>query len=101
MAVDNKQVFIGSFNFDPRSANLNTEIGVIINSPPLAIAVHKTMDDNLKKYAYKLVLDSQNKINWLKETPQGIVTLRKEPKMKWWQKAGIKVISWLPIEGFM
>ena len=59
------------------------------------------MDEHLKKYAYKLVLDSQNKINWLKETPQGIVTLRKEPKMKWWQKAGIKVISWLPIEGFM
>ena len=101
MALDNKQVFIGSFNFDPRSANLNTEIGVIINSPPLANAVHKTMDDNLKKYAYKLVLDSQQKINWLKETPQGIVTLRKEPKMKWWQKAGVKIISWLPIEGFM
>ena len=101
MALDNKQVFIGSFNFDPRSANLNTEIGVIINSPPLANAVHKTMDVNLKKYAYKLVLDSQQKINWLKETPQGIVTLRKEPKMKWWQKAGVKVISWLPIEGFM
>ena len=101
MALDNKQVFIGSFNFDPRSANLNTEIGVIINSPPLANAVHKTMDDNLKKYAYKLVLNSQQKINWLKETPQGIVTLRKEPKMKWWQKAGVKIISWLPIEGFM
>jgi len=101
MAIDNKQVFIGSFNFDPRSANLNTEIGVIINSPPLANAVHETMDDNLKKYAYKLILDSQQKINWLKETPQGIITLRKEPKMKWWQKAGMKVISWLPIEGFM
>ena len=32
MALDDKQVFIGSFNFDPRSANLNTEIGVILNS---------------------------------------------------------------------
>lgn len=101
MAIDNKQVFIGSFNFDPRSANLNTEIGVIINSPPLANAVHKTMDENLKKYAYKLVLDSQNNINWIRATPQGTITFKKEPKMKWWQKAGIKVISWLPIEGFM
>lgn len=101
MALDNKQVFIGSFNFDPRSANLNTEIGVIIDSPPLASAVHKTMDSNLKKYAYKLVLNSQNKINWLKQTPQGVITLTKEPKMKWWQKAGVKIISWLPIEGFM
>lgn len=101
MALDDKQVFIGSFNFDPRSANLNTEIGVIINSPPLATAVHKTMDANLKNYAYKLVLTSEQKINWQRETPKGTVTLTKEPKMKWWQKAGVKFISWLPIEGFM
>ena len=101
MALDDKQVFIGSFNFDPRSANLNTEIGVILNSQPLAQAVHQTMDQNLKKYAYKLVLDSQNNINWLQETPEGIKIYTKEPKVKWWQKAGLKIISWLPIEGFM
>ena len=101
MAIDEKQVFIGSFNFDPRSANLNTEIGVIINSPPLAKAVHQTMDNNLKKYAYKLVLNAEQQINWQRQTPQGIVTLTKEPKMKWWQKAGVKFISWLPIEGYM
>lgn len=101
MALDDKQVFIGSFNFDPRSANLNTEIGVILNSQPLAQAVHKTMDQNLKKYAYKLVLDSQNNINWKQATPEGVKIYTKEPKMKWWQKASLKVISWLPIEGFM
>lgn len=101
MAIDEKQVFIGSFNFDPRSANLNTEIGVIINSPPLAIAVHKTMDANLKKYAYKLVLSPEQKITWQHQTPQGLEILTKEPKMKWWQKAGVKFISWLPIEGYM
>lgn len=101
MALDDKQVFIGSFNFDPRSANLNTEIGVILDSKPLAKAVHYNMDQSLKKYAYKLVLDSKNKINWQYESPKGTQILTKEPKMKWWQKAGVKVISWLPIEGFM
>ncbi|WP_445206304.1 phospholipase D family protein [Acinetobacter sp. KS-LM10] len=101
MALDDKQVFIGSFNFDPRSANLNTEIGVILNSKPLANAVHRTMDENLKKYAYKLVLDSKNNINWKQATPNGIRVLTKEPKMKWWQRVGVKMISWLPIEGFM
>ena len=101
MALDDKQVFIGSFNFDPRSANLNTEIGVILNSKNLANAVHRTMDGNLEKYAYKLVLDPNQKINWLHQTPEGTKTLTEEPKMKWWQRAGIKMISWLPIEGFM
>ncbi|APR69382.1 phospholipase [Acinetobacter haemolyticus] len=101
MALDEKQVFIGSFNFDPRSAYLNTEIGVLLNSPPLAQAVHTTMDQNLTKFAYKLVLDANNKITWQRQTPQGPIIYRKEPKMKWWQRAGMKVISWLPIEGFM
>ncbi|NHC04862.1 phospholipase D family protein [Acinetobacter sp. 187] len=101
MALDDKQVFIGSFNFDPRSSNLNTEIGVILDSKPLANAVHSTMDQNLRKYAYKLVLDSNDKINWKYQTPSGEQTLTKEPKMKWWQKAGVKMISWLPLEGFM
>ncbi|EPG7461151.1 hypothetical protein LF332_002631, partial [Acinetobacter baumannii] len=26
---------------------------------------------------------------------------KKEPEMKWWQKAGMKLLSWLPLEGFM
>ncbi|MBS1135759.1 MAG: hypothetical protein H6R02_2900, partial [Burkholderiaceae bacterium] len=35
-AVDGKRVFVGSFNFDPRSARLNTEMGMVIDSPKLA-----------------------------------------------------------------
>ncbi|MFD1438796.1 phospholipase D family protein [Acinetobacter terrae] len=102
MAIDQKQVFIGSFNFDPRSAYLNTEIGVLLDSPNLARAVHQTMDQNLSKYAYKLVLNANNKINWkIKRQDGSIKTYFKEPKMKWWQKAGVKIISWLPLEGFM
>ena len=102
MAIDQKQVFIGSFNFDPRSAYLNTEIGVLLDSPNLAKSVHQTMDQNLSKYAYKLALNANNKINWkIKRHDGSTKPYLKEPKMKWWQKAGIKVISWLPIEGFM
>ncbi|WP_288416906.1 phospholipase D family protein [uncultured Acinetobacter sp.] len=101
MEVDQKQVFIGSFNFDPRSSYLNTEIGVVLNSPPLAQAVHQTMDQQLTKYAYKLVLDANHKINWYRQTPTGTKVYTKEPRMKWWQKAGVKLVSWLPIEGFM
>ena len=102
MALDEKQVFIGSFNFDPRSAYLNTEIGVLLNSPRLAKAVHYTMDENLSKYAYKLVLNADQRINWQIKLSNGNVrTYSHEPKIKWWKKAGLKVISWLPLEGFM
>jgi len=102
MALDEKQVFIGSFNFDPRSAYLNTEIGVLLNSPPLARAVHHTMDENLSKYAYKLMLDANQRMNWKIKLDNGKTRIyHKEPKMKWWQRSGMKMLSWLPIEGFM
>ena len=32
-AVDRQRVFVGSFNLDPRSARLNTEMGVVLESP--------------------------------------------------------------------
>lgn len=101
MSLDNKQVFIGSFNFDPRSAYLNTEIGVVLNSPPLANKIHETIDTHINRYAYKLVLDENGKIKWQLQTETETITYEKEPKMKWWQKAGMKIISWLPLEGFM
>lgn len=101
MSVDNKQVFIGSFNIDPRSAYLNTEIGVILDSPPLATMVHETIDQHINRYAYKLVLDDQGKITWQLQTNNATLIYNKEPRIKWWQKAGLKIISWLPLEGFM
>ncbi|ALH95266.1 phospholipase D-like domain-containing protein [Acinetobacter equi] len=102
MAIDEKQVFIGSFNFDPRSSYLNSEIGVLLNSPALAKGVHETMDDHLSKYAYKLILDANQKINWQLTKPNGEVrTLTKEPKMRWYHKALLKITSWLPVEGLM
>src|SRR5690606_7107353 len=39
LAVDGTRVFIGSFNFDPRSLLLNTEMGVLIDSPTMARAM--------------------------------------------------------------
>jgi putative cardiolipin synthase len=34
--VDDREVFLGSMNLDPRSAELNTELGLIIESPEMA-----------------------------------------------------------------
>jgi len=36
MVIDGHIIFIGTFNLDPRSANLNTEVGVLIDSVELA-----------------------------------------------------------------
>lgn len=43
MVIDHKTVYIGTFNFDPRSENLNTEVGVIVNDTKLAKQVQQTI----------------------------------------------------------
>jgi putative cardiolipin synthase len=47
MVVDSKALFIGTFNFDPRSQNLNTEVGVIIRDEGLAKAVEAAIETDM------------------------------------------------------
>lgn len=48
MVVDNEITVIGTFNLDPRSANLNTECIVIVNSKKISKGVLKGMEEELK-----------------------------------------------------
>lgn len=64
-AVDGRLVFIGSFNFDPRSARLNTEMGFVIESESLASSTHQRFIASLHDKAFQLVLAPRRKINWI------------------------------------
>ena len=48
MVVDRKITVIGTFNLDPRSANLNTECVVIVNSETIAAGVLEGMEEEFK-----------------------------------------------------
>ncbi|MCW8934924.1 MAG: phospholipase D family protein [Gammaproteobacteria bacterium] len=48
MVVDDSIVFIGTFNLDPRSENLNTEVGVIAKDPELARAVKREIEIDMQ-----------------------------------------------------
>lgn len=48
MVVDGKTAVIGTFNLDPRSANLNTECLVIVHSQQIAAEVLTGMEEELK-----------------------------------------------------
>jgi putative cardiolipin synthase len=43
MVIDGETLFVGTFNFDPRSANLNTEVGVLIRNPGLAGQIERNI----------------------------------------------------------
>jgi cardiolipin synthase C len=48
LVIDSKSVFIGTYNFDPRSQNLNTEIGVVVHSEALAKAVEGRIETDMR-----------------------------------------------------
>jgi putative cardiolipin synthase len=48
MVIDDKTIFIGTFNLDPRSANLNTEVGVLINNYELARQLKKSIERDIE-----------------------------------------------------
>jgi putative cardiolipin synthase len=53
-AVDGAKIFVGSFNFDPRSARLNTELGFVVDSAVLAGRLAATFDTVIPQRAYEV-----------------------------------------------
>lgn len=100
-SIDSRKVFVGSFNFDPRSIHLNTELGFVIESPVLA---KKVSDDFYRAYinhAYQVQVSENNTLYWLEydETSDDkTIRYNNEPNASVWQRMAANVISWFPID---
>jgi putative cardiolipin synthase len=51
--VDTSRIFVGSFNLDPRSAHLNTEMGAVIESETLARQLAQAFATTIPEAAYE------------------------------------------------
>ncbi len=101
MVIDHRRVFVGSMNFDPRSVALNTEMGVIVDSPGLADAIeqffaHATAPDN----AYRVELDHGH-LRWTGQDDGKAVEFDHDPGASRWQRAKLRMLRLLPIEGLL
>ena len=97
-AVDNETLFIGSFNMDPRSVNLNTENGVVIHNPELTRHFKQTLLSNVPLNAYEVQLDEQQRLVWLEHSDNGVTVYHHEPKAGWFKRAMVRFLSWFPLE---
>jgi cardiolipin synthase C len=97
-SVDRSRVFVGSFNFDPRSAKLNTEMGFIIDSPALAARVEEKLSRGLLTNAFEVRLSSSGKIQWIEHLEGQRRCHHIEPGTSLWQRGLIRFLSLLPIE---
>lgn len=99
-AVDHSLVFIGSYNVDPRSANINTELGVLIRDPLLASQIHHALQNPqlLRGQAYELKLNDRGLLEW-HTINDGTPTLyRNEPNTNLKDRMGIVLLGLMPID---
>jgi putative cardiolipin synthase len=97
--VDRKEVFIGSFNFDPRSAYINTELGVIIESPVIAADLAKGIDENIEAQTFEVFLNEKGQLRWRGMANGEEVIFDKEPQTTWSQRFMAGFFRMLPIRG--
>jgi len=99
---DREILFIGSFNFDPRSYGQNTEIGIVFHSPQLAGMIGKYFDDTILDNAYKLELvttkEGNEVLKWLEKDGDRQIVYYREPEASLWRRLFVGIASILPIE---
>lgn len=84
LVIDAKTVFIGTFNFDPRSENLNTEVGAIVHDERLARAV---------ALAIEIDMEAGNSWDAATDNPDQFASFIKRSK--------VGLIQWLPIRSLL
>lgn len=83
MAIDRDRVYIGSMNFDPRSAIYNTEMGVFIESRELGEALAGLIERDLQPVnSWRVELDSDGGLRWVDDKE----TVTSQPARNWWQR---------------
>ncbi|MGO2180788.1 MAG: phospholipase D family protein [Pseudoalteromonas nigrifaciens] len=107
MIFDRNTLFVGSMNLDPRSINLNTEIGVVIYSDKMASTAADIFLEELPRHAWRLdVTKTENwwgfnhDLLWLDEsiTPTKVVSKNSEPEASTWVRFQAWLFGYLPVE---
>jgi phosphatidylserine/phosphatidylglycerophosphate/cardiolipin synthase-like enzyme len=87
LVVDGRYLVVGSMNLDPRSMDLNSEIGMLINSPPLSQDVRKLFDEVVATSSYKVELGPHELLRWTEQTREGKgKVLDEEPESSFWRR---------------
>ncbi|OSZ70890.1 hypothetical protein CAP39_08085 [Sphingomonas sp. IBVSS1] len=90
--ADARWIFVGSMNLDPRSLQLNTELGFLIDAPALAGRLAAALDAGLPRFAWR-VESMADGLAWR----DGALRLRPEPGTAWWQRLALRILGWLPL----
>lgn len=94
VVIDRRVSFVGSMNFDPRSATINTELGAVIDSAPLARELQRVIDLDRLQSAYRVRFKANgNGLEWLGTDEEGDVVVDTEPDSSLWLRLRLWLLS--------
>jgi putative cardiolipin synthase len=97
-AVDREKIFIGSFNWNQRSLNVDTELGVIIHSPKIATQMVERVTAGIPTAGFEVFLNDKNKLRWRGYEDGQEFILTKEPQTGFWHRFNAGFLRMMPIK---
>ena len=98
MVFDSRHTFVGSFNLDPRSMNLNTEMGLLVESEALAKAVKQSIENDIAAgNIWQVIKKGDGAVEWI-TVENGVITseLEKEPMTSAGRRAEADLMAIIP-----
>ncbi len=83
---DRRYLFVGSLNLDPRSIEINAEMGLLIDSPEFTGAMAVAVEERLAAAAYRVVENERGKLEWHARIDGEEIIETKEPLTSWWRR---------------
>lgn len=103
LVFDRQKVVIGSFNLDPRSIAINTEVVVLIDSAAFSGEVLAYMETGIRPAnSYRLALENDTsgseRLVWITQDDGQEVRYYSDPEVGAWRRFTTWLVSLLPIE---
>jgi putative cardiolipin synthase len=96
--VDDETAFVGSFNFDPRSVSVNTEMGVLVHDRHVAAELRRWIErEKSPEASYRLSLRG-SKLGWEGDEDGSMRQYAWEPESTWSRRLLARLVRLLPIE---
>jgi phosphatidylserine/phosphatidylglycerophosphate/cardiolipin synthase-like enzyme len=92
LIIDRSIVLVGSMNMDPRSANLNSEIGLVLRSPEVAQQLVRMYEHVTRNNSYHVDLADGYHLRWTAQDDQdGLKVFEQEPDAN----PGLRFLLWI------
>lgn len=102
IVFDRRIVYVGSFNVNLRSALLNTETALIIDSPALAQQVAGAIERNIQaENSWRVAFDQGESLRWTTQRGGKVEQSSNEPQTSWWRRTVVSFYALFPLEKYL